>query len=46
MEFLGQEMLREANTAASKISAASQTRQTLELKGAVDQLREQVRNVE
>jgi uncharacterized protein (TIGR00255 family) len=46
MEFLGQEMLREANTMASKMPAGPQVRQALELKSEVERLREQVRNVE
>ena len=46
MEFLGQEMLREANTMAAKIPAGDQVAEVLELKGDVERLREQARNVE
>jgi uncharacterized protein (TIGR00255 family) len=46
MEFIGQEMLREASTIAAKVPAGQQVRQVLELKTAVERLREQVRNVE
>lgn len=46
MEFLGQEMLREAGTTAAKVPAGPQVAQVLELKSNVDRLREQVRNVE
>ncbi len=46
LEFLGQEMLREAGTMAAKIPTGPQVVQVLELKSKVDQLREQVRNVE
>jgi uncharacterized protein (TIGR00255 family) len=46
MEFLGQEMLREASTAAAKIPGSSQIRRVLDLKSQIDKLREQVRNVE
>ncbi len=46
MEFIGQEMLREAGTIASKVPAGRQVVQVLDLKTAVERLREQVRNVE
>jgi uncharacterized protein (TIGR00255 family) len=46
LEFLGQEFQREANTLCSKSNAASITRVGLQLKAAIDQLREQVQNVE
>ena len=46
MEFLGQEMLREANTMAAKMAACEQLATVMEIKGLVDRLREQVRNVE
>ena len=46
MEFLGQEMLREAGTMAAKVPAGQHVVQVLELRTAVDRLREQVRNVE
>ena len=46
MEFLGQEMLREASTMAAKIPAGNQVSHVLELKNEIEKLREQVRNVE
>ncbi len=46
MEFIGQEMLREASTMAAKIPSGVQVRQVLDLKNEVERLREQVRNVE
>jgi len=46
MEFVGQEMLREASTIASKVPAGRQVDDVLELKTVVERLREQVRNVE
>lgn len=46
MEFLGQEMLREAGTMAAKVPAGPLVEQALELKNDVERLREQVRNVE
>jgi uncharacterized protein (TIGR00255 family) len=46
MEFLGQEMLREAGTIAAKVPAGPQVEHVLELRSHVERLREQVRNVE
>jgi uncharacterized protein (TIGR00255 family) len=46
LEFIGQEMLREANTMAAKLPAGDQIRDAMELKGQIDRVREQVRNVE
>lgn len=46
LDFLTQEMLREANTIASKSSDAALSRFTVEIKGAIDRIREQVQNVE
>ena len=46
MEFIGQEMLREAGTMAAKVPAGEQVREVLDLKTTIEQLREQVRNVE
>ncbi len=46
MEFIGQEMLREANTIASKAPAGEDVGEMIELKSAIDRLREQVSNVE
>lgn len=46
LDFLTQEMLREANTIASKCGDADISRQTVEIKGAIDRIKEQVQNVE
>lgn len=46
MDFLAQEMLREANTIASKASDARIARDIVEVKGAIDRIKEQVQNVE
>ncbi|QOJ18427.1 MAG: YicC family protein [Phycisphaeraceae bacterium] len=46
LDFLTQEMLREANTIASKSSDTEISRAIVEIKGAIDRIREQVQNVE
>lgn len=46
LDFLTQEMLREANTIASKSSDAEISRAIVEVKGAIDRIKEQVQNVE
>ncbi|RJR44590.1 MAG: YicC family protein [Deltaproteobacteria bacterium] len=46
MEFLLQEMLREANTIGSKAGDLLISQAVLEIKGALERLREQVQNVE
>jgi uncharacterized protein (TIGR00255 family) len=46
LDFLAQEFNREANTLASKANHAPLTRVALDLKAAIDQMREQVQNVE
>lgn len=46
LDFLTQEMLREANTIASKSADAEISRVIVEIKGAIDRIREQVQNVE
>jgi uncharacterized protein (TIGR00255 family) len=46
LEFLLQEMLREANTIGSKSSDAPIAREVVELKAELEKLREQVQNVE
>lgn len=46
MDFITQEMLREANTIASKANDAQIARHIVEIKGAIDRLKEQVQNVE
>jgi len=46
LDFLCQEFNREANTLCSKASDVELTRIGLDLKSAVEQLREQVQNIE
>jgi uncharacterized protein (TIGR00255 family) len=46
LDFLAQEFNREANTLMSKVSDLELTRVGLELKAAIDQLREQAQNIE
>jgi uncharacterized protein (TIGR00255 family) len=46
LDFLCQEMFREVNTIGSKSSSIDIVRNVLDLKGATEQLREQVQNVE
>lgn len=46
MEFLTQELLREANTIAAKSNDAVIARQVVEMKAFIDRLKEQVQNVE
>jgi uncharacterized protein (TIGR00255 family) len=46
LDFIAQEMLREANTIASKANDAQIARHIVEIKGAIDRLKEQVQNVE
>ncbi len=46
LEFLIQEMLREANTMASKSISADLNRHLVEIKAEVDRLKEQIQNVE
>lgn len=46
MDFLTQELLREANTIASKSNDALIARNIVDVKGLIDRLREQVQNVE
>ncbi len=46
MDFLIQEFLREVNTLASKINDASIAHLTVELKGELEKMREQVQNIE
>ena len=45
-DFLAQEMLREANTIASKCLDGESNRRVVELKGAIDRIKEQVQNTE
>jgi len=46
LEFIAQEMLREANTIASKANDADISRAVVEIKTAVDRIKEQTQNVE
>lgn len=46
LDFLAQEMLREANTIASKSPNSEISRAIVEVKGAIDRIKEQVQNVE
>lgn len=46
LDFLAQELNREANTLCSKANDAELTRVGLKLKAVIDQLREQVQNIE
>src|SRR5690606_2304201 len=46
LDFLAQELNREANTLCSKSNAVELTAIGLDLKAAIDQLREQVQNIE
>ena len=46
LDFVSQEMLREANTMASKSNDAAISRAVVEIKGAIDRIKEQVQNVE
>jgi uncharacterized protein (TIGR00255 family) len=46
LDFITQEMLREANTIGSKANDAEIAKRIVEIKGAIDRLKEQVQNVE
>jgi uncharacterized protein (TIGR00255 family) len=46
LDFLAQEMLREANTIASKSPDSDISKAIVEVKGAIDRIKEQVQNVE
>ena len=46
LEFLIQELLREANTLGSKSPSIEMTAISVDMKVAIEQLREQVQNVE
>jgi uncharacterized protein (TIGR00255 family) len=46
LDFLSQEMLREANTIASKCLDVEISRNIVEVKGDIDRIKEQVQNVE
>ncbi len=46
LDFVAQEMLREANTIGSKANDADIAGRVIEIKGLIDRLKEQVQNVE
>ncbi|MCW8950216.1 MAG: DUF1732 domain-containing protein, partial [Sedimenticola sp.] len=46
LDFLMQELNREANTLASKSNDVEMTRVSVELKVLIEQIREQVQNIE
>jgi len=46
MDFIAQEMLREANTIASKCNDAQISQAIVQVKGAIDRIKEQVQNAE
>lgn len=46
LEFIAQEMLREANTIGSKTGDAAIAREIIEVKAAIDRVKEQVQNAE
>lgn len=46
LDFLAQEFMREANTIGSKCSDAETAHQVVEMKTAIERLREQIQNVE
>jgi uncharacterized protein (TIGR00255 family) len=46
LDFLAQELMREANTVGSKAASAALVHEVVELKGEVERFREQVQNVE
>jgi uncharacterized protein (TIGR00255 family) len=46
LDFIAQEMLREANTIASKSNDTTISRAVVQVKTAIDRIKEQVQNVE
>ncbi len=46
LDFIAQEMLREANTIGSKCLEVEVSKRIVEIKGAIDRIKEQVQNVE
>ena len=46
LDFLAQEMLREANTIASKSADGETSRNVVEIKGLIDRIKEQSANAE
>ena len=46
LDFIAQEMLREANTIASKANDSTIARLTVDIKSSIDRIKEQVQNAE
>jgi len=46
LDFIAQEMLREANTISAKANDAAITQGVVEIKTAIDRIKEQVQNLE
>jgi len=46
LEFLTQEMFREVNTIGSKANDVEISRQVIEIKGAIERIREMIQNIE
>jgi uncharacterized protein (TIGR00255 family) len=46
LEFLTQEMVREANTIGSKANDVEIARQVIEIKTAIERIREMIQNIE
>lgn len=46
LDFLAQELMREANTLGAKANDAGMVRRAIEIKGAIERIREQVQNLE
>jgi uncharacterized protein (TIGR00255 family) len=46
IDFLAQEMMREANTAGNKCYSAEMVRKVIDIKSEIEKLREQIQNVE
>ena len=46
LDFISQEMLREANTIASKASSTEISRWIIDIKCAIDRIKEQIQNIE
>ncbi len=46
LDFLAQEMLREANTMGAKVAGVAMAREVIDLKAEIERLREQVQNIE
>jgi uncharacterized protein (TIGR00255 family) len=46
LDFIAQEMLREANTIASKANDVTISQASVAMKSAIDRIKEQVQNVE